>query len=117
LANALAELSCVSVASDDSRATAEEIAAYMELLPGWRIIEVHGMQRLRRDFQFDDFAAALSFTTAVGRLAERENHHPATVTGHNRVTVTIWTFVLRALHRNDFILAAKIDQVAEQAQF
>jgi len=112
LANALAELSCVSVGRDGARATPQEIDAYMEQLPGWRIIEVHGVQRLRRDFKFDDLAAALAFTTAIGRLGEQEHHHPATVTGRNGVTVTIWTFVLRALHQNDFILAAKIDRLA-----
>jgi 4a-hydroxytetrahydrobiopterin dehydratase len=62
-------------------------------------------------FRFDDFAQALAFTNAVGELAEAENHHPALLTEWGRVTVTWWTHVSRGLSRNDFVMAAKTDEL------
>ena len=59
-----------------------------------------------------NFAEALSFTNRVGALAEEEGHHPAILTEWGRVTVTLWTHKIRGLHRNDFIMAAKVDSLA-----
>ena len=62
-------------------------------------------------FRFDDFAKALAFTNALGQLAEEEDHHPALLTEWGRVTVTWWTHKIRGLHRNDFVMAAKADEL------
>ena len=53
---------------------------------------------------------------AVGELAEEEGHHPRIVTEWGRVAVTWWTHKIRGLHRNDFIMAAKTDQLFAAAQ-
>src|SRR3954452_15142347 len=63
-------------------------------------------------FPFRNFAEALSFTNRVGSLAEAEGHHPAILTERGQVTVTLWTHKIRALHRNDFLMAAKIDSLS-----
>ena len=73
---------------------------------------IQGIRRLERVFRFRNFAEALSFTNQVGDLAEEEGHHPAILTEWGQVTVTLWTHKIRGLHRNDFILAAKIDALA-----
>src|SRR6266850_7202845 len=72
------------------------------------------MKRLQRAFRFRNFAEALRFTNRVGALAEDEGHHPAILTVWGRVTVTLWTHKIRGLHRNDFIVAAKIDSLQER---
>ena len=61
--------------------------------------------------QFDDFAAALAFTNRVGGISEDEGHHPALLTEWGRVTVSWWTHRIRGLHRNDFVMAAKTDEL------
>ena len=63
-------------------------------------------------FQFDDFAQALDFTNRVGAIAEDQGHHPALLTEWGRVTVAWWTHKIRGLHRNDFVMAARTDEVA-----
>jgi 4a-hydroxytetrahydrobiopterin dehydratase len=78
----------------------------------WALIERDGIQRLERVFRFANFAEALAFTSRVGALAEEEDHHPAILTKWSRATVTLWTHKIRGLHRNDFIMAAKIDSLA-----
>jgi 4a-hydroxytetrahydrobiopterin dehydratase len=74
-------------------------------------VELDGIQRLRRAFSFGDFAQALEFTKKVGELAEEERHHPALLTEWGRTTVTSWTHKINGLHRNDFIMAAKTDEL------
>lgn len=89
----------------------EEIAALAPEVPDWRVVEVGGVKRLERLFSFTNFREALAFTVAVGELAEREGHHPDIHLAWGKVRVETWTHKIRGLHRNDFVLAAKIDAI------
>jgi 4a-hydroxytetrahydrobiopterin dehydratase len=80
-------------------------------VPEWAVVEREGIPRLERVFEFPDFAQALAFTNRVGEIAEDEGHHPALLTEWGRVTVTWWTHKIRGLHRNDFVMAARTDEV------
>ena len=53
----------------------------------------------------------MAFAVQVGELAEREQHHPDLHVAWGRVRVETWTHKMRGLHRNDFILAAKVDEI------
>jgi len=92
-------------------ATESEIAAMKSQLPRWNIAERDGIRRLERVFTFADFAQAMNFTIRVGEMAEQEGHHPALLTEWGRVTVSWWTHKIGGLHRNDFIMAAKTDEL------
>ncbi|QLQ07958.1 MAG: 4a-hydroxytetrahydrobiopterin dehydratase [Anaerolineae bacterium] len=109
--SALTSLRCVACRRDTPQATAAEIAEYMPQIPDWQITEVDGVRRLVRVFTFPDFVTALVFTNRVGALAEQEGHHPALLTEWGRTTVTWWTHEIRGLHRNDFVAAARTDQL------
>lgn len=91
--------------------TDTEIAELQPQVPEWDLTEEEGIKKLSRVFPFDDFAKALAFTNALGELAEEEDHHPALLTEWGRVTVTWWTHKIRGLHRNDFVMAAKADEL------
>lgn len=91
--------------------TPAEMAELRPQVPAWAIVEPGGVPRLERVFTFPDFAAALAFTNRVGAIAEEEGHHPALLTEWGRVTVGWWTHKIRGLHRNDFIMAAKTDEL------
>jgi 4a-hydroxytetrahydrobiopterin dehydratase len=84
-----------------------EIAELLPQVPGWKVAEVEGIPRIRREFTFKDFRTAMDFAVRVGELAEREQHHPDIHLAWGRVMVETWTHKIRGLHRNDFILAAK----------
>ena len=94
--------------------TDAEAAELHRQVPDWELIELDGIKRLRRVFSADDFAQALEFTNAVGELAEAEGHHPALLTEWGSTTVTWWTHKIRGLHRNDFIMAAKTDELQQE---
>lgn len=107
----LVQMQCVACRRDAPKVTEAEIAEFQPQVPQWDIIEKDQAPRLERQYQFDNFAAALAFTGKVGDLAEAEAHHPALLTEWGRVTVHWWTKKIRGLHRNDFIMAAKTDQL------
>jgi 4a-hydroxytetrahydrobiopterin dehydratase len=107
----LTEMQCVACRRDAPTVTDEEIAELRPQVPDWELLEVDGIPRLRRVFPAADFAEALAFTAKVGELAESEGHHPALLTEWGRTTVSWWTHKIRGLHRNDFIMAAKTDQL------
>lgn len=85
--------------------------ALATLVPEWRRVERGGAARLERAFAFGDFAQALSFTNAVGALAEAAGHHPTLLTEWGKSTVTWWTHAVNGLSRADFVMAARVDGV------
>jgi 4a-hydroxytetrahydrobiopterin dehydratase len=90
-----------------SPARAEE---YLKALPAWQ--RTADGKRIRREWLVKDFVTALDFFARIGKLAEEEGHHPDLhLVGYRRVTVEIWTHSINGLSENDFILAAKIDQL------
>src|SRR5690242_1004923 len=114
--NTLVDERCVACRKDAPRVTPEELAELTPLIPDWALTERDGIPRLERAFRFPTYTQALAFTQRVGELAEREGHHPAILTEWGRVTVSWWTHKIRGLHRNDLIMAAKTDRLADADQ-
>jgi 4a-hydroxytetrahydrobiopterin dehydratase len=106
---------CVACRRDSPQVTEAEIPELGREIPDWHLVERDAISRLERIFHVPSFADALAFTSRVGALAEEEGHHPALLTEWGRVTVTWWTHKIRALHRNDFIMAAKTDALAAES--
>jgi 4a-hydroxytetrahydrobiopterin dehydratase len=109
----LNKMKCEACRRDSPKVTQEELAELLPQVANWNLIEREGINMLERIFTFKDFAEALNFTNQVGHLAESEGHHPALLTEWGRVTVRWWTHKITGLHRNDFIMAAKTDALAE----
>ena len=102
---------CVACRRDSPAVTREQTAEFKPQVPDWEIVTEDGIPRLKRAFKFPDFAQAVAFTGKVGNLAEQEGHHPRIVLEWGRVEVTWWTHMIRDLHVNDFVGAAKTDQL------
>jgi len=106
---------CVACRRDAPLVTDEEATALTPLIPDWERHEHDGVSRLVRTFLVPNFREALAFSQRVGELAEEEGHHPALLTEWGKVTVSWWTHKIRGLHRNDYIMAAKTDELARAA--
>jgi 4a-hydroxytetrahydrobiopterin dehydratase len=102
---------CVACRNDSPRVAPEDIAELKSGIPAWSLVERDGILRLERTYGFADVAQALTFTNNLRMLAEEEGHHPVLQTDHGNVTVLWWTHAIKWLHRNDFIMAAKTDQL------
>jgi 4a-hydroxytetrahydrobiopterin dehydratase len=77
-------------------------------LPQWR----RKGAAIKRDFEFDDFVAAMKFVNAVARAAEKACHHPDIDIRWNKVTLSLSTHDAGGLTAKDFALAAKCDALA-----
>jgi 4a-hydroxytetrahydrobiopterin dehydratase len=90
-----------------TRAAADELL--LRLDPAWTLDE-HSSS-LRREFTFRDFYRTMSFVNAVAHVANIEDHHPDLEVGYNVCRVRFTTHAIRGLSENDFICAAKVDQI------
>ena len=107
----LAAGKCVACRAGEPKLTDAEIEDLLVQVHGWEVKEVNGMKRLEKVFKLKNFVQALEFTNKIGAIAEEEDHHPLLITEYGRVTVDWWTHVTKGLHKNDFIMAAKTDEV------
>ncbi|OQK18418.1 pterin-4-alpha-carbinolamine dehydratase [Methyloprofundus sedimenti] len=107
----LTKQTCVACRIGAALATEEEINEFKRQLPDWKIIKEDEIKRLKRVFNFNNFVDAMAFTQKVAKLAENENHHPSILTEWGKVTVCWWSHKIKGLHVNDFIMAAKTDQL------
>jgi 4a-hydroxytetrahydrobiopterin dehydratase len=89
---------------------ADEARALLDKVEGWQL--AHEGKRIRRDWTAKNFMAAIDFFNKVAALAEQEGHHPDLhLEGYRHVWVEAWTHSIGGLSENDFILAAKINQI------
>jgi 4a-hydroxytetrahydrobiopterin dehydratase len=107
----LASEKCVVCRGSEPTLSDVEINGLLPHLQEWQVKEVAGEKRLERSFKFKNFAQALEFTNKVGAIAEEEDHHPMIITEWGKVTIDWWTHKIGGLHKNDFIMAAKTDQL------
>lgn len=116
MSDKLSQQTCIPCSGSLPPATPEEIAVYCQQLPHWTLITPGGVSQLQRQYGFSNFSKALAFTNQVGAIAETAGHHPALLTEWGKVTVTWWTHAIHGLHQNDFVMAAKTDEVAVRCQ-
>ncbi|MCA9083960.1 MAG: 4a-hydroxytetrahydrobiopterin dehydratase [Planctomycetaceae bacterium] len=101
---------CLPCEGGVSRMSPEEARTQLSELPEWSLLD--NPDRITRQWVVKDFAAAVRFFHAIGELADSEGHHPDLhLVRYRNVTVEIWTHAIQGLSINDFILAAKINQL------
>ncbi|RDH86578.1 MAG: 4a-hydroxytetrahydrobiopterin dehydratase [endosymbiont of Escarpia spicata] len=110
--NELTSVHCEACRADAPRVSDDELASLIKNIPDWNIEIRDGIMQLEKSFSFNNFVDAVAFTNKVGELAESEGHHPALLTEWGKVTVTWWSHKIKGLHRNDFIMSARTDQIA-----
>lgn len=85
-----------------------ELRRMFSRLEGWNLVNEH---HLEKEYLFQDFRQALDFVNRLGEVAEEEGHHPDVFLTWGKVKVTLWTHAVGGLSENDFILAAKADEL------
>ena len=89
----------------------EQARSLLEQTPKWALID--DATKIRRRFAFDNFVESLDFVNGVGQLAEEEGHHPDITFGWGYAEVILYSHKIGGLHENDFIMAAKINQLPQ----
>ncbi len=101
---------CVPCEGGVPKLTDEEIRQQLELVDGWSVCE--NPDRIRKTWVVKNFMAGMALFEQVASLAEDEGHHPDLhLHGYRNVAIEIWTHAIGGLSLNDFILAARIDEL------
>ena len=89
-----------------------EIHKYLKKVDGWDVKKnEQEAYFLEKDFKFKNFLESLNFINEVGKIAEREGHHPDILFGWGYAKIKIFTHKIKGLVESDFILASKIDKI------
>ncbi|MSQ45563.1 MAG: 4a-hydroxytetrahydrobiopterin dehydratase [Ignavibacteria bacterium] len=81
---------------------------FLNSVKGWKLAG----KKIEKEFTFKDFLANVDFVNKVATISEAEGHHPdILIYSWNKLRITIWTHSIGGLSENDFILAAKIDEL------
>lgn len=111
----LTERRCVPCEGGVPRLTHAQCLPFMDMVPGWALNT--DATTIRRTWTAQDFLEAIRFFQEIAKLAEDEGHHPDLhLCGYRNVTVEIYTHAIDGLSENDFILAAKINQLPIREQ-
>lgn len=100
---------CVPCEAGTPPLTKQEAERYLADVPGWTLAD--DGTRIWREFRFKDFREAMRFVNAVADIAESEGHHPDIYVFWNRVKLELSTHAIGGLSKNDFIVAAKVNQL------
>lgn len=103
----LSKLKCKACEGLEDKLSPKQIQEYISKLSGW----YENKNTIRKEFKLQDFKAALELVNKVSQLAEEEGHHPDIEFGWGYVNITLSTHAVKGLSVNDFILAAKIDNL------
>ena len=108
----LLQKKCKSCEGGISALDISEIHKYQKKIDGW---EVKSNEKkiyfLEKKFKFKNFLNSQKFINEVSKISENEGHHPDILFGWGYAQIKITTHAIEGLSENDFILAAKIDQI------
>lgn len=105
----LAKKRCIPCEENGVPLTVKEAQDMMSQLNDWALIDEAHL--LAKSFRFKDFAETMEFINKVAAIAEEEGHHPDLTITYGAATVELMTHAIGGLSENDFILAAKIDEL------
>lgn len=89
-----------------------DVQKYLKEIPEWDVHTEEEVPRIDREFTFKDFKEAIAFVNKVADIAEAEGHHPnILIHSWNKVRIELYTHAIGGLHENDFIIAAKINEL------
>jgi len=101
---------CMPCEGDVPPLSPGEVEVFLDAVEGWSL--TNQGQRIRREWAARNFMAGIAFFDKVAALAEDEGHHPDLhLVGYRHVAIELSTHAAGGLTENDFILAAKINEI------
>ena len=111
MATPLAERHCVVCKPGTPPLPRLQIDRLLDQVAGWAVEEADGHLRLARTVKFRGFMPGVELVNRIAPIAEAEGHHPDLLLGYGSLTIRLWTHAAGGLTENDFILAARINEV------
>jgi len=111
--SSLAHRKCVPCDGKTPPIIKEDAQKYLQELPGW----TQNDNQIDKEFKFKAYLDGVEFAYSLGKTAENEDHHPDILIKWRRVKVTLTTHAIKGLSENDFIMAAKAEEIYRKLQF
>lgn len=108
--NDLANKKCVPCRIGTKPMDIKEAKKYLPSIPDWML---YG-DKIIRQFEFKNFIQSMNFVNKVAQIAEDEGHHPDIFVSYNKVKLELTTHNANGLTMNDFVMAAKIDEIEKK---
>ena len=108
----LASSSCEACRIDAPIVSDDEASILINEIEGWNVID-DGVKKLKKEFSFSNYNDSVDFSNKVADMAEQEDHHPQIILEWGKVTVIWWSHKIKGLHKNDFICAAKTNNISK----
>ena len=106
----LALSTCEACRIDAPMVSDDEAFILIKEIEGWDLID-DGVKKLKKEFSFSKYSDSVNFSNKVSDMAEQEDHHPQIILEWGKVTVIWWSHKIMGLHKNDFICAAKTNNI------
>jgi 4a-hydroxytetrahydrobiopterin dehydratase len=111
----LADKGCIPCQGGVPPMTRQEAWKKISDIPGWELGD--DGRRIQRRYTFHDFLTPWRFADRIAEIAETQGHHPDVCFGWGYCTVSLQTHDINGLHENDFIMAAKINEMSRETMF
>ena len=108
----LASSACEACRIDAPTVSNNEASMPIKEIEGWDLIN-DGIKKLKKEFSFSNYSDSVDFSNKVADMAEQEDHHPQIILEWGKVTVIWWSHKIKGLHKNDFICAAKTNNISK----
>lgn len=115
----LSEKKCKPCEGGVKPMSSDQIEEMLRKIPGWNLEETlevtsTGIDIIYRNFIFKNYYQTIAFVNAIAWMAHQENHHPDLEVGYNYCKVRYSTHAIQGLSENDFICAAKINNLLNE---
>jgi 4a-hydroxytetrahydrobiopterin dehydratase len=107
----LANKRCVPYDRNTPPMSREDAKKYLKEIPGWAL----SGDSITKEFKFRSYLRGLKFAYSLGKIAERQNHHPDILIRWRKVRVTLTTHDINGLSENDFIMAARAEKILKES--
>jgi 4a-hydroxytetrahydrobiopterin dehydratase len=107
----LSEYPCAATPRDAAKLSNNEQRELAKQIAEWNIDLNDGVAQLWRVYRVGNFIQAMAFANEISLIAEEGDHHPALLVEWGRIKVSWWSHSIGGLHLNDFVMAAKTDEI------
>ena len=108
----LASSTCEACRIDAPLVLDDEASMLLKEIEGWQLVDDE-VKKLKKEFNFSSYSDSKDFTNKVADMADQEDHHPQIILEWGKVTVIWWSHKIKGLHKNDFICAAKTNNLSK----
>lgn len=107
----LVQKECTSCQKGTPKLSNAQITLYLEEVASWKVVSENEELKLFKKFELNYFEETMTFVNRVAAIAQQNGHHPVMLVEFRAVSIWWWTHKIEGLHQNDFIMAAKTDDL------